>query len=156
MLITAYIPCYNGAAHLETLLAALAAQSRAPDEIIVVDDGSTDTSGELARDLGGRVISHGRNRGLAAARNTARRAAHGDLLMGLDADAVPAPDYLERVEADFRSDPHLAAVCGRLIETHSTLLPDRWRQVHMAQHHGAERLENPPICFGSVTTRTWT
>jgi radical SAM superfamily enzyme YgiQ (UPF0313 family)/glycosyltransferase involved in cell wall biosynthesis len=152
MLITAYVPCYNGAAYLDAVLRALNDQSRRPDEIIVVDDGSTDRSAELAGGHGVRVITHGCNRGIAAARNTALQAARGELLIGLDADAVPAEDYVERIESAFEGHPQVAAVCGRLIESHSVLLPDRWRQIHMAQHYGTDRLPDPRICFGSVTT----
>ncbi|UCG33371.1 MAG: glycosyltransferase [Phycisphaerales bacterium] len=152
MFITAYIPCYNGRTHLRRVLEALVAQSRIPDEIIVVDDGSTDGSAAIATEMGVGLISHMQNRGIAAARNTALKAARGDLLAGLDVDAIPAPDYLERVEAAFRRNPKSDAVCGQLIEAHSVLLPDRWRQVHMAQHHGPDWMENPRICYGSVTT----
>lgn len=152
MLISVYVPCYNGSAHLDELLGALEDQTRSPDEIVVVDDGSTDETADRARRAGARVITHNRNRGIAAARNSALSVARGDVLVGLDADAIPAPDYVETVARAFEGDPELAAVCGRLIEAHTTLLPDRWREVHMAQHHGLEPCESPRICYGSVTS----
>ncbi len=151
MRITVYLPCYNGAQHLAATLAGVRGQTRPADEVIVVDDGSTDGSGEIARAHGARVIAHRLNRGIAAARNTAWREARGDVIVGLDVDAIPAPDYLERIQDTFALRPELAGLCGRLAEAHSVLLPDRWRQVHMAQHHGAARMDRPRICFGAVS-----
>lgn len=149
---TAYIPCFNGGRYLDATLAALSSQSRTPDEVIVINDGSTDDSAEVAVRFAARLVTHERNLGLAAARNTARRVASGDVLLGLDVDAVPSPDYVERVMEHFEADAGLAGLCGRLIEAHSVTLPDRWRQVHMPQHHGDHPLSNPRICFGSVSS----
>ncbi len=149
---TAYVPSFNGGRYLGATLRSLAAQTRAPDEILVIDDGSTDDTAIVARQSAARLISHDRNLGLAAARNTARRAALGEVIIGLDVDAVPAPDYVERVMARFESDSILAGLCGRLIEAHSVTLPDRWRQVHMPQHFGEATHENPRFCFGSVSS----
>ncbi|MCK6458087.1 MAG: glycosyltransferase [Phycisphaerae bacterium] len=149
---TLYVPCCNGAAYLAETLQAALSQSRAADEVLVVDDGSTDESAAIATRCGARVLRHGANRGLAAARNTARRASTGELLIGLDVDAVPAADYVERVAAAFERDASLAGLCGRLIESHTVCLPDLWRSVHMPQHHGESRAEPPRICFGSVSS----
>jgi len=149
---TAYVPCFNGGRHLGATLQALSSQTRLPDEILVINDGSSDDSAAIARRHAARLISHERNLGLAAARNTARRVARGDVLIGLDVDAIPAPDYVERVMDRFEADPRLAGLCGRLIESNSVLLPDRWRQVHMPQHHGDTMLHRPRFCFGSVSS----
>lgn len=148
---TVYIPCYNGAAYLGATLESLAAQTRPPDEVLVIDDGSRDETAAVAGSFGAKVLQHHENKGLAAARNTALGASTGDLLIGLDVDAVPDATYVERLAETFEARPDLDAACGRLIEAHSVLLPDRWRQVHMAQHHGEEPLDDPRILFGSVT-----
>ena len=50
--VTVYIPCYNGSRYLRRSLPALFAQTLPPAEILVVDDGSTDGSAELALELG--------------------------------------------------------------------------------------------------------
>ncbi len=149
--VTAYIPCFNGDRYLEPTLCAVLGQTRSPDQILVIDDGSTDQTVAIAGRQGVRVISHVHNRGIAAARNTAWRESDGDILLGLDVDAIPDPDFVERITAVFEAEPNLAAVCGRLIEANCERPPDHWRQVHMAQHYGHKVVENPRICFGAVT-----
>ena len=67
--ISVVIPAYNAARFLPRCLASVFAQTLKPDEVIVVDDGSTDDTAALAAALGARVISRP-NGGLSAARNT--------------------------------------------------------------------------------------
>ena len=100
MIISVIVPAYNAAATLAECLAALHKQSRAPDEIIVVDDGSTDRTAELARASGARVLQQP-NRGPAAARNLGVQNARGDLILFTDADCAPAPDWVAQMLAPF-------------------------------------------------------
>lgn len=109
--ISVVIPVLNDATMLRTCLDALAAQSRPADEIIVVDNGCTDNSAEVARAGGARVISQP-VRGILPATTAGFDAATGDILARLDADSVPPPDWLERVDRTFRGDRGLAAVTG--------------------------------------------
>jgi glycosyltransferase involved in cell wall biosynthesis len=96
------IPAYNEEFLLGATLCALqegVAALDIPAEIIVVDDGSTDRTAEIARQHGTRVVSvHLRH--IAAARNAGARAASGDLLVFVDADTIVPPMVLTRaVEA---------------------------------------------------------
>ncbi len=92
------IPTLNEAAYLPRLLDALARQTRPADEVIVADAGSTDGTAELARSRGARVVRGGVP---AVGRNAGARAAEGDLLLFLDADVLPPPDFLERAVQEF-------------------------------------------------------
>jgi glycosyltransferase involved in cell wall biosynthesis len=105
------IPSYNDAAMLRECLRALAAQTRQPDELIVVDNGSTDDTAEVARAAGARVIVEPA-RGVLRATAAGFDAATGDIIGRLDADSRPNPDWIARVMADFRADPTLDAVTG--------------------------------------------
>ncbi|HET8650731.1 MAG TPA: glycosyltransferase, partial [Gemmatimonadales bacterium] len=67
--VSVVIPSYNSAAYLPGALASVRAQRRAADEIVVVDDGSSDDSRAIALEAGARVIQTGTNAGPAAARN---------------------------------------------------------------------------------------
>ncbi|MDR5708499.1 MAG: glycosyltransferase family 2 protein, partial [Armatimonadota bacterium] len=89
------IPAHNAEAYLREALDSVFAQTRPPDEVIVVDDGSLDRTPEIAASYGDRVrLVRQPNRGEAAARNTGVRVAQGELIAFLDADDAWLPGYL--------------------------------------------------------------
>ena len=91
--LTVVIPAYNAAPTIGQVLEALAAQNPAPDEVIVVDDGSTDDTAAVAAALGARVVSTDHKGFAGGARNRGWSEATGDTVVFLDADAVPDPDW---------------------------------------------------------------
>jgi GT2 family glycosyltransferase len=154
MTITVYIPCYNAERTLAGALASVLDQTHAPDEILVIDDGSSDSSAEVAyrfTDSGVRVLAQSSNKGLAAARNRALAESHGEILVGLDADVAAEPDYIDCVHETFRARPDVMAMCGRLMESHLYGVANQWRAAHMHQDHGPESLDNPVFLFGCTT-----
>ena len=81
------MPVFNGARFLAEAIGSIRAQSHPADELIVVDDGSTDGSGGLAASLGPDIhVIHQGHAGAAAARNRGLEAARGDIIGFLDAD----------------------------------------------------------------------
>ncbi|MHB0870754.1 MAG: glycosyltransferase family 2 protein [Chloroflexota bacterium] len=105
------IPARNAEREIGTCLAALAAETQIPAiEIIVVDDGSDDSTAETALKAGARVIRVDR-RGPAAARNAGAREARGELLLVFDSDCVPQPGCVAALIAPFE-DPCVAATRG--------------------------------------------
>jgi glycosyltransferase involved in cell wall biosynthesis len=110
---TLIVRCLNEAAHLPTLLASLKGQALKPDEVLVVDSGSTDNTIEIARDFGARVIeirpeefSFGRSLNFGASH------AGGDILVLASAHTYPLSErWLERLVAPF-ADPKVALVYG--------------------------------------------
>lgn len=94
--ISVIIPCHNDAKYLGEALDSALAQSRPPAEVIVVDDGSTDGSAEVARSYRARVrLVSQSNQGISAARNAGLAAATGDIIAFLDADDLWPPRSLE-------------------------------------------------------------
>ena len=103
---------HNEAGYLGTCLHSLLAQSRPPDEIIVVNNDSSDATGDVAARIGGvRVIDEPR-RGLVVARETGRRAATGDILVYVDADCRAPLQWLEKIERRFLRRRSLIALSG--------------------------------------------
>lgn len=113
--VSAIMPVHNGAAHLADGLRSILAQSHAVREIIVVDDGSTDGSAELARAVAPevRVISQTRQ-GPAAARNAGAAAAHGALLAFLDHDDLWPVDRTAKLLEALAAHPGAGLIYGRL------------------------------------------
>jgi cellulose synthase/poly-beta-1,6-N-acetylglucosamine synthase-like glycosyltransferase len=112
-LATVVVPAHNAAATLPDCLRALAQQTlpQAAYEVLVVDDGSTDSTAAVAQALGVRVLRQP-HRGAAAARNLGARHARGGLLCFTDADCRPAPDWLAQLVAPFQADPAVVGVRG--------------------------------------------
>ena len=107
MKVTALIPAYNSADWIAEALESVAAQTAPPDEVIVMDDGSTDGTAEHGRVARGDCLRPGRV-GVSAARNLGVRAASGELIALLDSDDVWTPDKLEIQTAHMRTHPGAA------------------------------------------------
>jgi glycosyltransferase involved in cell wall biosynthesis len=104
------IPAFNAQDSLAACLEALSRQTTIPDEVIVVDDGSTDATAETATRYAARLVRQ-TNQGPAIARNEGVRHAHGDFLLFTDADCEPARDWVAEMVAPF-SDPTVVGVKG--------------------------------------------
>jgi glycosyltransferase involved in cell wall biosynthesis len=106
--ISCVIPVFNGARFLSEALASVYAQTVAPFEIIVVDDGSSDATPEVAERHRERITYLCQeNAGPAAARNRGIALAKGELIAFLDADDLWLADKLERQTARFAARPEL-------------------------------------------------
>lgn len=94
--VSVVIPVKDDAAELAHCLTLLGRQSVAPYEVVVVDNGSSDHSAEVARHDGARVVTEPRP-GIPHAAASGYDAALGDVVARLDADSRPEPDWVERV-----------------------------------------------------------
>jgi glycosyltransferase involved in cell wall biosynthesis len=107
------IPCYNQAHFLGEAITSALAQTRPPSEIVVVDDGSTDATAEVAARHGVRCLRQA-NRGLPAARNAGLgAAAAGDYVVFLDSDDRLLPGALAAGAAALDARPDAAFAVGR-------------------------------------------
>jgi glycosyltransferase involved in cell wall biosynthesis len=108
--IAAIIPLYNGAKYINDALKSVVNQTRPADEILVVDDGSTDRGPDLVRDFAAKhpsVQLIGKNNGgQSSARNLGVACSHSDLIAFLDQDDMWRPSHLEVLAEPFDSGEH--------------------------------------------------
>lgn len=109
--ISAIVPAYNAETTIGACIESLLAQARAPDEIVVVDDGSKDDTARVVAAYPVKLVRLARNSGPGVARNEGAKVASGDILAFTDSDCVAPPDWLARIEREF-DDEGIVAVTG--------------------------------------------
>ncbi|MHB0856227.1 MAG: glycosyltransferase family 2 protein [Anaerolineae bacterium] len=115
--VSVIIPNYNGLGVLPDCLEALGRQSHSPDEVIVVDDASTDGSVAWVRSAhaGVSVLALPANGGFCVAANAGLRAAHGELLALLNNDTVADPHWLRELVAALGARPEVAFCASKML-----------------------------------------
>ena len=127
--VTVIVPAYNEAASVADTIRSLQVQTERPAEIIVVDDCSTDGTGDVVCALGVTVVRPPRNTGSkAGAQNYALRHVRTALTVAIDADTVLAPDALERLLLAFER-PGVAAACGFVVPQRVRSVWERGRYI---------------------------
>lgn len=116
MKISVVIPAYNVEGWIAGAVRSVLLQEPAPHEVIVVDDGSTDSTAAVVSELGApvKLISQ-QNRGLAGARNSGIRAATGDVVYLLDADDEAVPGALAEIQGTFKAERDACVVSGNFV-----------------------------------------
>ena len=128
-LISVIIPVYNAEQYLAQAIQSVLTQTLRPDEIIVIDDGSTDDSGVIARGFGPQVrYERQQQSGAGAARNRGVALAQGQFLAFLDADDLWCEDKLEKQMAMLDKDPELEMIFGHVQQFHSPELTEADRE----------------------------
>ncbi|WP_194396090.1 glycosyltransferase family 2 protein [Microbacterium atlanticum] len=131
--ISVVIPVKDDDTELARCLQALARQTLAPDEVVVVDNGSTDASAGVARAFGAR-LERCATPGIPAASAAGYDAATGELILRLDADCIPDPTWVSAMSEAFAARPDVVAFTGgaRFIDG-----PPRLRHLLAAVYLGA-------------------
>lgn len=109
--ISVVIPARNDAEMLRVVLQALSHQLRPADEIIVVDNASTDDTAAVARAAGVTLI-YEPLQGIWPAASAGYDAARGDIIARLDADSIPPADWLMHLDAEFTVSPEADVITG--------------------------------------------
>lgn len=94
MKVSVVVPNYNGAATLPLVWQALTSQSHSADEVVLIDDGSTDESLKTLQSFAGAKVLTQPNCGAPAARNRGIRAASGEIVILIDNDIIPRPNFI--------------------------------------------------------------
>jgi glycosyltransferase involved in cell wall biosynthesis len=112
MTISAIVCAHNEARHLPACLLSLRAQTRPPEEILVINNASTDETAAVARQTAGIRVVDEPIKGLVTARERARREARGDILAFVDADCRAPIEWIQRIERRLTSPNNPVAVTG--------------------------------------------
>lgn len=158
MKVSIAIPCYNTERWLRQCIESALGQRGVEAEVLVVDDGSTDGSREIARSFGDRIqLIEGPHSGANASRNAALRKASGEWIQFLDADDYLEPQKIETQLAEARGDADvlyspvwIESSSGRELSRTS---PDadldiQWIRWHIPQTGGALWRREPLLALG--------
>ncbi len=147
--VSVLIVTFNRGKIINACLESLAHQTypRNRYEVIVVDDGSTDDTAQIAEKHGVKVIRHKVNRGISVARNTALGEAKGEIVAYIDDDAVADPKWLEYLMQPFK-DSGVIASGGQTFAYKTEYIAERYLD---AGGYG-----NPaPLAFGKSKNPLW-
>src|SRR5262245_54492033 len=127
--VTAIVPAYNEAASIAATIRSLQRQTYGISEIIVVDDCSTDGTGELAASLDATVLRPAQNTGSKAGAQTfALPFVNTEFCIAIDADTELAPDAVEELLAAMK-DRSVAAACGSVLPRRVRTIWERGRYI---------------------------
>lgn len=141
--VSVVIPAYNSEKSIGRCLKSIVGQK--PLEVIVVDDGSTDGTAQIAKRYPVKLIQHAANKGLAAARNTGVEAARGDVILFIDSDCEAMPGLVKTIVENYSKG--IDGVGGQGRETGDSKA-DIWRQLTGGQGYGSEKRIEVPFLFG--------
>ncbi|MGR8931563.1 MAG: glycosyltransferase family 2 protein [Gammaproteobacteria bacterium] len=134
MKISAIIPAYNSASFITDAIASIRAQTAPVDEIIIIDDGSTDNTEQIVANLTNSIVYYKQtNQGPSAARNKGIEIAKGDWIAFLDADDQWTIEKIRRQQQILATYPSLHLIAGDMAEiaVDDTILVDSV----LAKHH---------------------
>ncbi|WP_157248201.1 glycosyltransferase [Nonomuraea typhae] len=138
--ISVIVPAFNSERTLRACLAAIHAQTRPPDEVVVADDASSDRTREIAREFPVTLLETPVNRGPAAARNRGILASRGDVLFFVDSDCALSGDAIANALRLLDETPGVSCVHGTYlteplfddgpVEAYRLLHARHWRLRH--------------------------
>lgn len=142
-MISIVIPALNEEKLLPDCLKSLQSQDYQGEyEVIVADNGSTDSTASIAREFGARLVPCPEKKGVTHARQLGANAARGEIIIQADADTVYPADWLRKIAGHFSAHPEAAAVAGRFLY----VSPPWWAQVEYLFRNYANWLTS--VLFG--------
>jgi len=112
--VSAVVPCYNDGLFIKKAINSLLNQTQLPNEIIIVDDGSSEPTLKVLRAFNHPLIKciYQKNKGVSAARNAGIEKALTSFVLTLDADDYFEPSFVEKACLILKSNPEVAMVCS--------------------------------------------
>jgi glycosyltransferase involved in cell wall biosynthesis len=132
------IPVRNGEDTIEASVRSCLAQEEPAHDVVIIDDGSTDRTAEIAAGLGARVVGLDASRGPGGARNAGIRTTDADVLLFVDADVVAPPALTRQVRERLEADTSLTGIIGAYTpDTPAKGLITHYKNL---QHHHVHRM----------------
>ena len=145
-LISIIVPIYNVEKYLEECINSILAQTYKELELILVDDGSTDHSGEICdkyASLDNRIrVFHQKNQGVSVARNNGLAFVHGEYMTFVDSDDYIAPDMVELLYNNMRAENAQISICGAWFAYRKRIKERQIRDVYLKM--------SPPEALGKM------
>ncbi len=156
MKLSVIVPVYNEDKFIAMCLDSLQNQEEMPDEIIVVDNNSTDRSIPIAKRFGVKIVTE-KKQGISYSRNAGFDAASGDIIARCDADSHVPPDWIKRIKDAFRKGG-IDAIGGPLCYGDSTFFRKQSSRVVKLHAKTYKTLQNHEVLYGpnmAVTREIW-
>ena len=149
--VSIYIPAYNAEKTIEKSIQSIKQQTYKFNEIIIIDDNSTDTTNQILNEIDGiKVIKNNTNKGLGYNRNLGFKISSNDIVASIDADVVLVESWLEIMIKNFEKNKNI--ICGgKMIEKLIQNKFNLWRAKYYSQNWGDKSFENPPFLYGCNT-----
>lgn len=153
--VSVVMPVYNGEKYLRTAIDSILKQSFTDFELIIINDGSSDTSSKIIESYSDpRIvyISNPENTGLAKVRNKGLDVVRGEYIAWLDCDDISLPTRLEKQVNLLDANPHIG-ICGTWVKTIGGASEDIWRYPIDSGFLRARMLFDDPLATSSVMLR---
>src|SRR5438105_4259698 len=124
-LISAYVPCFNNASTILKVVESIRRQTIPIQDIVIVDDGSTDGSLQIATEAGITVVCNESNRGRGSANARAMLIVRNELVLCCGATNA-LPEKFVEIGLPYMEDQHVAAAFGRIVQRAPRSVADRW------------------------------
>ena len=143
-----YISVYNGEKTIEKVLFSIFKQSIQPQKILIINDGSTDSTNKILEKYKNKLtVITNTNNGLAYSRNLALKLLNTKYVACIDADVEIEENWLKLMYDKIKENKY-HWIGGKLIEKYIENKFNFWRAVRIGQHHGDNNIENPKFIFG--------
>ena len=149
--VSIYIPAFNAEKTIELSLNSIFSQSVVPDEVIVINDSSTDlTIDKIKKYTNLKIISNNKNMGLSYNRNLAIKESKNEIVGSIDADVVLEKYWLEKLLNQINKN-NIVMCGGKMIEKLLNNNFNAWRAKYYSQNWGNDDKINPPFLYGCNT-----
>jgi glycosyltransferase involved in cell wall biosynthesis len=148
------VPAFNEEEGLGQVLAGIEDWRRQGAEVIVVDDGSTDHTAEIAQKQGVRLIRHRVNKGYGAALKAGIRAARGEIIVTLDSDGQHDPCDIRRLLAELAGCDMAVGMRGKSSHTPTLRKPGKWILVRVANYLAQTEIPDLNSGFRAIRAET--